>query len=203
MIGCKLAEPISDPLTSGRLTTLDDRTGGQKLLPLLNKQTGVIVQRLDRIFRDVADGVSHLREWQRQKVALHLADQGGCTLNSDTATGRMILGTLLVFAEFEPDLTAERTQCAMRHKQANGQRMSGRPPYGWAIDPDSVPHKRSGLPTGMVENPEEQAVITLMRTWSEEEDTSLRQIARNLEAKGILCRGKPWGHTTIKRILSR
>lgn len=196
MIGGTLQEAESDPLTSGRLVPLDGRPGGKRLLARLSGpgKPGIVVQRLDRLFRDATDGGIWLKKWRKEGVSLHLANQGGCSVNTDTATGRMMLGLLLVFGEFEPDLTSERISEAFKWKQENGQKVSSKPPYGKKVDPED--------PKQLIVNPVEQAGLLLMKLFAQG-GMSLAKIGRQLEEEGYLCRGKPWHHQVIADILKR
>ena len=196
LIGAELQEAVRDDLVSARTVRLQDRPGGQELLRRLLGASGVVVQRLDRLFRDAADGITTLREWREDGQALHLADQGGCAINGNTATGRMILHTLLVQAEFEPDMIAERTAGAMKWKQKNGHRMSDRPPYGWKRDPAD--------PAKLVEHERQQALIADMKRRAGKGE-SPSEIAARLRAFLVpTATGHgSWTATTVRRILKR
>ena len=202
MVGGTLQEAVTDPLVSARKDRLADRPGGRKLLERLSGDCGVVAQRLDRLFRNTRDGLDMLEEWADKGIAMHLADEGGCTLNSQTGMGEFILTILLGHAALEPRLTAERTKAGMLHKQGNGIRMSARPQYGWEIDPDSPPHPRSGLPTGVRQNAAEQKIIGQILLLAEV-GLSAREIARQLKKASIPSRGNSWHHSTVAAILNR
>jgi putative DNA-invertase from lambdoid prophage Rac len=203
--GLEAAYRFADPLVSGR-KPLAERDDGAKLLRLLKvgKVKHVVVSKLDRIFRNQIDGTQTERLWRRKGIALHLADQGGVTLDTSTATGWLIFNQLLLLAEFEPRQTSERTQQASRRYQANGKRMGSIAPYGWMIDPASPLNKISGLPSGLVEKPEEQAVLEQIRHWRFAEGLSARAITARLNELEIPSRrGGRWIHSTVERICSR
>lgn len=202
--GLTIVEQVSDPDTSGRLVPLREREGGSKLLALVgrNKIKHVITYRLDRLFRSIEDGLPMMKRWQREGVTIHLIAEGGCALNTSTAWGRMMVGQRLLMAEFEADVTAERTKHAMTHHQAAGRRMSKIAPYGWRVDPDSKLNADSGLASGLVMDLEEQAIIQRIKMLATI-GSGWRAICRVLNDEGLTHRGSTWQHCQIKRILRR
>ena len=133
-VGIEVAKVICDPETSARKVPLHKRKGGAELLRLTTGNTArfsiVGAYRLDRLFRSVVDGCQVLNLWRREGVACHFAAEGGQSLNTATATGRFIVNVLLSKAEYEPDLTAERTSDAMQKHIASGRQIGRYPIYG-------------------------------------------------------------------------
>lgn len=177
-------------------TALHEREKGKLLLEYLSKidVRVLIVQRIDRLFRDTVDGLLQMSHWERQGVVVHFADQGGCTIDTGTATGRMIFTNLLGQATFERELTAERTSLAMLDYQRRGRRMGGVPPYGKMIDPAD--------PDMYIDNPEEMRAIASML---ELRNTGLKEwaIAKRMNDRKIRSRGAGWRGDTIRDILDR
>jgi site-specific DNA recombinase len=114
--GIEVDRVIADPQVSARLVPLNKRPGGRELLDLTTGKMPVYsivgAYRLDRLFRNVVDGIHTLRAWRRAGTAAHFASEGGQSINTETATGRWMTGMLLQVAEFEADLTGERTRQA-------------------------------------------------------------------------------------------
>ena len=194
--GLHVAVRLQDPLVSARSTKLRDRPEGAKIADLLDGGIrDIVAVRLDRVFRDTVDGLESLNAWNAQGVALHLADQGGCSVNCNTATGTMIATMLLAYASFEPALTAERTKSSMLHRQKNGQRMTSKEtlPWGWMEDPAD--------PSKMVPCTEELGLSTVVDGYAAMPGVSLSGIARRLNGDGVLCRGRRWDHAKVKRAL--
>lgn len=133
-----ITEIIKDPETSARKTPVFEREGGSRL-QFLPKGSHVICSKLDRMFRDTADGLLTMNYFQKHGIILHFADQSGCTLDLSTADGQFMFTVFLAAASLEPHRTAERTSKAMKHRQANGQRMTSETniPFGQMIDPDN------------------------------------------------------------------
>lgn len=84
----------------------------------------VLVWRLDRWGRSVADLVSTLQELQHLGVGFVSLTEA---LDLTTPTGRAMAGLLAVFAEFEREILRERVRAGLAHARRNGKRL-GRPP---------------------------------------------------------------------------
>jgi DNA invertase Pin-like site-specific DNA recombinase len=84
----------------------------------------VLVWRLDRWGRSVADLVSTLQELQHLAVAFVSLTEA---LDLTTPTGRAMAGLLAVFAEFEREILRERVRAGLDHARQQGKRL-GRPP---------------------------------------------------------------------------
>jgi DNA invertase Pin-like site-specific DNA recombinase len=84
----------------------------------------VLVWRLDRWGRSVADLVSTLQELQHLGVGFVSLTEA---LDLTTPAGRAMAGLLAVFAEFEREILRERVRASLIHARHNGKRL-GRPP---------------------------------------------------------------------------
>jgi DNA invertase Pin-like site-specific DNA recombinase len=85
---------------------------------------GVLVWRLDRWGRSVADLVSTLQELQHLDVGFVSLTEA---LDLTTPAGRAMAGLLAVFAEFERDILRERVRAGLAHARQQGRQL-GRPP---------------------------------------------------------------------------
>ena len=84
----------------------------------------VLVWRLDRWGRSVADLVSTLQELQHLGVGFISLTEA---LDLTTPAGRAMAGLLAVFAEFERDILRERVRAGLAHPRQQGKQL-GRPP---------------------------------------------------------------------------
>jgi DNA invertase Pin-like site-specific DNA recombinase len=84
----------------------------------------VLVWRLDRWGRSVADLVSTLQELQHLGVGFVSLTEA---LDLTTPAGRAMAGLLSVFAEFEREILRERVRAGLDHARQQGTRL-GRPP---------------------------------------------------------------------------
>lgn len=120
---------------SARKVPLERRTGGAELLRRLaaGEADGVIVTKLDRLFRDMRDGLTFFGDAlygrRRQRAAglqvVSLAEH----VDTSTAAGRAMLKYYLLEADNEADRISERTAHAMEGLRKRG-RVFGRIPYG-------------------------------------------------------------------------
>jgi DNA invertase Pin-like site-specific DNA recombinase len=69
----------TDEGVSARLVPLAERAGGAALLAELEPGDIIVAKSLDRLFRNVIDGVSTIETWRQQDVTLHLVDHGGAS----------------------------------------------------------------------------------------------------------------------------
>ena len=172
MKGLTTTEVLKDPETSARKTRLFEREGGSQL-QFLPTGSHVICSKLDRMFRSTVDGLTTVEYFQRKGIILHFADQSGCSIDLSSGEGRFLFSILLSAAELEPHRTADRTSKAMKHRQANGQRMTSvtRLPFGQMLDPDD--------PSKTIPCDEEIRAAAKARLYHEN-GVSLRRIAQHI-----------------------
>jgi site-specific DNA recombinase len=165
-----------------------DRPGMDRLRALVNagRVQVVIIAKLDRLTRSVRDLDVLLQEFKRHGVALvSLAE----SLDTETASGRMVLNMLTTIAQWEREVIGERTATVLQHKRAHGK-VYNHVPYGY---------RREG--GDLVAVPAEQAVIADIRR-SNEAGASLREIAGDLNREGVPTKqGRAWQAQTVKDVL--
>ncbi len=189
--GLTVAGILREEAISGTIP-LADRPEGEKLTQMVcsGQVRHVIALKLDRLFRSAVDALSTTASWDKQDIALHLVDMGGQSLNTGSAMGRMMLTMMAGFAQFERDLTAERTTSALAHKKSNNQ----------AYSPTPFGKDRDG--NTLSDNTQEQGIIQKMRELRED-GSSLRGIAEHLNSNGIESKqGKAWHASTVGYILN-
>jgi putative DNA-invertase from lambdoid prophage Rac len=98
----------------------------QKLLDAARRRDidVVVVWRLDRWGRSVADLVTTLQELRDLDVGFVSLMEA---LDLTTPSGRAMAGLLAVFAEFEREILRERVRAGLAHARQNGKHL-GRPP---------------------------------------------------------------------------
>jgi DNA invertase Pin-like site-specific DNA recombinase len=150
----------------------------------------VIVAKLDRLFRSVADAATVIAEFNKKGIRLVALAEGFDLRNP---YGRAMAQMASVFAELERALIQERTRSAMDVKRSRGERISGHAPYGWDFGSGGCLRK----------NRREQRIIARMRQFRAE-GLSYRGIAKRLDREGVRSKwGRRWVHTTVKTILLR
>lgn len=113
-----------DNITVETASGAKDRPLLEALIDRLAEGDTLVVWRLDRISRSVPD-LYRLVQTLEERVA-HLRSIKD-SIDTSTASGRLMLGMLAVLASFERDLLIERTRAGQQAARAKGRRF-GRPP---------------------------------------------------------------------------
>jgi site-specific DNA recombinase len=184
-----LIDTIEDAGMSAKDTK---RPGLARVLALVEarKVDVVIVAKLDRLTRSVADLDKLMKLFRRQKVALvSLAE----SLDATTATGELMMNLLASVSQWERKVIGERTSAVLQHKKANREKTGGVTRYGWRLAQDGKhvePHAG------------EQAIIKAAKALKER-GLSLRQIGMALAEQGYRPRqSKTWLPQTIANLLT-
>lgn len=129
--GHTLSEVICDDGVSAS-RALDARPGGARLLAALRagQGAGVVVTRLDRLFRDNLDGLAFFREATDSGWSVHSVSE---LINTATPAGRLALSIQLATAAYERDMAVARsTEVALALQRA--ARPYGPVAYGLRIN---------------------------------------------------------------------
>ncbi|MFM7738896.1 MAG: recombinase family protein, partial [Planctomycetota bacterium] len=114
------------------------------------------------------------------------------SIDTTSASGRMVFKMLAVLAEFERELLSERTSSAMRQMVKRGERVGRYAQFGYRLLPGGV----------MRECPEEQNVVAMIRRLAAVH-LDAAAIARQLNSMGVTCRSRLWRAQTVARVLGR
>lgn len=95
----------------------------------------VVVYKIDRLTRSLADFVRLIEIFDRRDIALVSISQAFDTSDS---MGRMILNILLTFSQFERELIAERVRDSIRTRKRHGKMHGGLPPFGYVATPQGL-----------------------------------------------------------------
>lgn len=85
----------------------------------------VVVYKVDRLTRSLADFARLIEMLEANKVALVSVTQA---FNTTSSMGKLTLNVLLSFAQFERDITGERIRDKIAASKARGMWMGGLPP---------------------------------------------------------------------------
>lgn len=168
-----------------------DRPDYQKMMSRVRSGefTHILVWKLDRISRNLLDFAAMYDELKKLGVTFVSKNE---QFDTSSAMGEAMLKIILVFAELERKMTAERVTAVMVARAGNGQWNGGRVPYGYSWDGD----------TETFSIVEEEANVVLKMYDMYEERHSLLYVARTLNAAGIRPRsGKEWSPTAVSIIL--
>lgn len=167
----QLEEVFVDEGVSGSIP-IDKRPEGSKLCLLLTKHVkGVICVKPDRLFRSTTDALISVEKWNKLGIELHVVDLNGATLNTTTASGKLIFTILIAFAAFEREQTGERIKVVLNNKKATGKMYSG---YLFGFD------KVDGM---LVRNESEQDIIAIIK--QNKDELSAAKIADKLNLAGL------------------
>jgi site-specific DNA recombinase len=190
-----------DFAVSARKTPFEERPSGAKLwadIQALRKQNpnceiGIAATKLDRIFRNSVDGILFEQKLRDLNVYLHFSDMGGVAFATKSATGRLMFRMMLSTAEFEAEITAERTTSGMTHRRSNGEATS-HPQFGF---------ERSNDPTDKKLYPHEREMkVVEMIFQMLGLNYSLTKIAAELNQHGILSKtGKQWSRNSVDSVI--
>jgi DNA invertase Pin-like site-specific DNA recombinase len=114
-----VAKTFSDNMSGAR----DDRAGLAALMEYVRDGDTVVVWKLDRLGRNTLHILETVKALTDRGVTLISTTDG---IDSSTAVGRMMIGVLGSLAEYERELTKERTALKRAASRANGTRF-GRP----------------------------------------------------------------------------
>jgi len=187
--GVELLEIIFD---AGESAKSLDRSGMSKLMALVNAKAidSVIVAKLDRLTRSVKDLAELLECFGKRGVSLvSLAE----SLDTRTASGRLLLNLLTSVSQWEREAIGERTRDALCHKKAKCERV-GNIQFGYRLAADGV---RLEL------KPAEQQMISFIRQRAAV-GMSTRAIAADLNRLGYRTRrGSQWSGQYIWAMLKQ
>jgi DNA invertase Pin-like site-specific DNA recombinase len=168
----------------------DNRPGLKAALADVCGEAGVlVVYSLSRMARSVRDTLAIAERLEKAGADLVSLSE---SIDTTSATGKMVFRLLAVLAEFERDLISERTKGALALKRQRRER-TGEVPYGMRLAADGV---------GLEIDRDELAVLT----WILAEHAAgrgARAIARELSARGVATkRGGAWASSTIRRLVA-
>lgn len=168
-----------------------DRPGAERVLDMIrsNQVDVVVVAKLDRLLRSLADLEELLKLVERHDVSLVSLHE---TLDTSTACGRCVVRILASVGQMEREQVAERTRDGLAVLRSSGRRYTNVPPTGFRyVDGRMVADARG---TELMD------ALRAMPTNA----MSLRAVARKLAEAGFLSRtGKPLTATQVARLLDR
>jgi len=186
--GVELAEVIVD---AGESAKSLHRPGMARLLALVDAGAVdvVIIAKLDRLTRSVADLAELLKRFERRGVSLvSVAD----SLDTRSAAGRLVLNIMVSVSQWEREAIGERTRDAMRHKAAKGECV-GTAPFG--------SRRIAGSKVLLEADAAEQDVLAQMRALKADGFTT-RQTAAELNRAGFRTRrGTEWRGQYVSQAL--
>jgi DNA invertase Pin-like site-specific DNA recombinase len=149
----------------------------------------LVVYSLSRLARSVRDTLQISERLEAGGADLVSLSE---SIDTTSATGKMVFRLLAVLAEFERDLLSERTRGAFAHKRSKNERL-GQIPFGKLLAADG---------RTLVDDPDAPALAARVRSLRAD-GWSLRRIAAALDEQAVPTKsgGPSWSHTSVRRLL--
>jgi DNA invertase Pin-like site-specific DNA recombinase len=135
---------LIDPAVSGK-KSLFERDAGKELSLILKKGDHVIVARLDRLSRSFVGFARILEFWLKHKITMHLCDMPGGVFDPDNPMSEMLIGMLIVFANYERRLISVRTREGLQARKSRGEKYGRWAEYGWRWEKQYDPRLRKDV----------------------------------------------------------
>jgi DNA invertase Pin-like site-specific DNA recombinase len=119
LVKAGVTKTFSDTMSGAR----DDRPGLAELMAYVRDGDTVVVWKLDRLGRNTLHILETVKDLTNRGITLVSVTDG---IDSSTPAGRMMIGVLGSLAEYERELTKERTALKRAASRANGAKF-GRP----------------------------------------------------------------------------
>ena len=100
----------------------DDRPGLDACLKALRPGDTLVVWKLDRLGRSLRHLVTTVQELGTRSVAFKVLTGHGADIDTGTAAGKLVFGIFAALAEFERELTSERTRAGLTAAKARGRK---------------------------------------------------------------------------------
>jgi len=117
--GCE--KIFSDHISGSR----SKRPGLDKAIEFARSGDTIVVWRLDRLGRNMADLITLVNELNERGVSFHSLEEN-ITMDKSSSTGQLLFHLFAAFAEFERNLILERSSAGRMAARARG-RYGGRP----------------------------------------------------------------------------
>lgn len=199
--GYHLVDIVTEPQEVSAGVPLAKRKGGAELLRRLRDPEidGVLVIRLERIFRDMIDGLLFFERTARKLgISVHSIAEH---IDTSTAAGRLALKVHLLMADADRDRIAERTTEVMRGLRDRGK-VYGSVPFGCVavgghLCEERGRHVDQDLQRCPATWPIREEIVALSRRMS------LAEVSRELYQRGIPSpQGAAyWSKSSIRRVV--
>jgi DNA invertase Pin-like site-specific DNA recombinase len=187
-----------DAAKSGKVSW-EERDAGREMFRQLRPGDHVIIARLDRAFRRLADCCQVLEKFKRMGVKLHVANMLGGAIDLSQPMGVFLIHILAAFAELERAFISERTKDGLAQRKRRAVKHTRFPGYGMKWEKRVVDGKKVTI---AVRDDEERNVMRSILTWRmQDEPLSWREISDhlrftlNIQTKD----GSVWDENRVRR----
>lgn len=113
-----------EDMISGKI---DERPGLLSALKALRQGDTLLVWKLDRLGRNLRHIVNTVHDLEKKGIGLKVLTGYGASIDTTTASGKLVFGIFAALAEFERDMISERTKAGLASARARGR--SGGAPF--------------------------------------------------------------------------
>jgi putative DNA-invertase from lambdoid prophage Rac len=187
-----------DSAKSGKIAW-GDRDAGKEMFRQLRAGDHVILTKLDRAFRRLADCVAVLEQFERIGVKLHICNLMGGAIDLSSPMGKFMIHILAAFAELERAFISERTKDGLAHSKKKGVKHTRFPGYGFKWEKRTVDGKVCRV---AVRDDDERNVMRSILAWRmQDQPLSWDEIRIHLVygLKLVTKEGRPWEENRIRR----
>ena len=154
----------------------------------------LVVVKLDRLTRSVVDLGTLVADYFNTYDLLSVSD----SIDTRSASGRLVLNVLVSVAQWEREAIAERTAEALSHLKSQGVILGGEA-LGWSRTTDLDVHGRRVIHDIPLERQTVNRIVELRQ-----QGLSLREICKALETEGWKTkRGGKWSPKVVRSVLLR
>lgn len=168
-----------------------DRPAFQDMMSQCRKKTftHILVWKIDRISRNLLDFANMYEELKKLNITFVSKNE---QFDTSTAIGETMLKIILIFAELERKMTAERVTATMLSRASNGIWNGGKIPFGYSYDKSTKQFD--------ILDKEASTVKRIYNLYAQ--GVSMAGIAKSLNAEGITTRkGIFWNPASVNVIL--
>ena len=187
-----------DAAKSGKISW-EDREAGKELFKQLRPGDHVVIMRLDRAFRRLADCVGVLEKFKRMGIKLHICSMLGGAIDLSSPMGLFLIHILAAFAELERSFISERTKEGLAARKAKHVIHTRFPGYGFRWKVVWIDGKKTKV---AVRDDEERNVMRSILQWRmQDEPLTWQQISDHLNytLKLVTRQGLRWDMNRVKR----
>jgi len=123
LAACVDARHLYEDTASGKQ---DDRPGLVACLKALREGDTLVVWKLDRLGRDLRHLINTVHDLTTRNIGFKVLSGHGASIDTTSASGKLVFTIFAALAEFERELIIERTKAGMAAARARG-RHGGRP----------------------------------------------------------------------------
>lgn len=167
---------------------LKKRPQGKLLWDLLKQDDILIVNKLDRISRNVLDFVGSINYFNKNKIGFHCLEPN---IDITSSFGLFMCHILSSVAELERNMTIDRVKATIKKRKDNNECV-GSIPYGFSKNESKK----------LIENKIEQENIRRIKLY-DKDGLNYKKVAEKMNELDIPNRNGKWYAQQIKRILKK